>query len=114
MQLSRDALLRAYCQMATIRQFEERLHEEIKTGRIPFEGDPRCYRAKGEIDRLRETRDALKIFRDRVGEFEPVDIADLAVIDAEVTALIDAAVAAARNGVPRDPADVTANVYAAY
>ena len=34
MQLSRDALLDAYRRMSTIRQFEERLHEEIKTGEI--------------------------------------------------------------------------------
>jgi len=35
MQLSREALLGAYRRMATIRQFEERLHEEIKSGEIP-------------------------------------------------------------------------------
>jgi pyruvate dehydrogenase E1 component alpha subunit len=35
MQLSRDALLDAYRRMATIREFEERLHEEIKSGEIP-------------------------------------------------------------------------------
>jgi pyruvate dehydrogenase E1 component alpha subunit len=34
MQLSRDALVGAYRRMATIRAFEERLHEEIKTGEI--------------------------------------------------------------------------------
>ena len=34
MQLSRDQLLRAYRQMVVIRMFEERLHEEIKTGEI--------------------------------------------------------------------------------
>lgn len=34
MQLSRDQLLRAYSQMAVIRAFEERLHDEIKTGDI--------------------------------------------------------------------------------
>jgi pyruvate dehydrogenase E1 component alpha subunit len=34
LQLPRDALLRAYTRMATIRQFEERLHDEIKTGEI--------------------------------------------------------------------------------
>jgi pyruvate dehydrogenase E1 component alpha subunit len=33
--LSRDALLRAYRQMKTIREFEERLHVEIQTGEIP-------------------------------------------------------------------------------
>ena len=34
MQLSRDALLRAYRQMKVIREFEERLHTEIMTGEI--------------------------------------------------------------------------------
>ena len=34
MQLSRDELLGAYRRMATIRQFEERLHDEIMTGEI--------------------------------------------------------------------------------
>lgn len=34
MQLSRDALFRAYRQMKTIRAFEERLHDEIQTGEI--------------------------------------------------------------------------------
>lgn len=34
MQLSREALLRAYRQMKVIREFEERLHSEIQTGEI--------------------------------------------------------------------------------
>lgn len=34
MQLGRDALVQAYRRMVTIRAFEERLHEEIKTGEI--------------------------------------------------------------------------------
>ena len=34
MTMSRKAMLAAYRRMATIRQFEERLHEEIKTGEI--------------------------------------------------------------------------------
>jgi pyruvate dehydrogenase E1 component alpha subunit len=34
MQLSRDQLIRAYRRMATIRAFEERLHDEIQTGEI--------------------------------------------------------------------------------
>ena len=34
MQLDRDGLLSSYRKMATIRMFEERLHEEIKTGEI--------------------------------------------------------------------------------
>ncbi len=35
MPLSRDPLLRAYRQMKTIREFEERLHVEIQSGEIP-------------------------------------------------------------------------------
>lgn len=35
MQLSRDELIGAYRRMQTIRMFEDRLHEEIKTGEIP-------------------------------------------------------------------------------
>ncbi|MDA0339305.1 MAG: thiamine pyrophosphate-dependent dehydrogenase E1 component subunit alpha [Proteobacteria bacterium] len=35
MQLSREQLLRAYRQMKTIREFEDRLHEEIPKGLIP-------------------------------------------------------------------------------
>jgi pyruvate dehydrogenase E1 component alpha subunit len=34
MQLNREALTRAYRQMKLIREFEERLHEEIQTGEI--------------------------------------------------------------------------------
>ena len=34
MQRNREDLLGAYRRMATIRQFEDRLHEEIKTGEI--------------------------------------------------------------------------------
>ncbi len=34
MQLSREALLHAYSQMKIIREFEERLHDEIQTGEI--------------------------------------------------------------------------------
>ncbi len=33
--LTREQLLRAYRQMKTIREFEERLHVEIQTGEIP-------------------------------------------------------------------------------
>ena len=35
MQLSRDELVQAYHQMRTIREFEERVHEEFSAGNIP-------------------------------------------------------------------------------
>ena len=79
-----------------------------------FEGDPQRYRAKGEVDRLRTERDALSIFRKRVGEAALLDPAALDAVDAEVTALIDRAVADARAAPPPMPADVLTNVYASY
>ena len=47
MQLSRDELLRAYRQMRTIREFEERIHIEFATGEIPgfvhlYAGEEAC------------------------------------------------------------------------
>jgi TPP-dependent pyruvate/acetoin dehydrogenase alpha subunit len=35
MQLSRDELIRAYCDMRTIRAFEDRVQEEFAAGNIP-------------------------------------------------------------------------------
>lgn len=78
-----------------------------------FEGDPQRYRGKGELDRIREQRDALKIFRDQAGE-RGLDLADLDAIDAEVEALIDRAVTEARAAPPPDPSEVTTDVYVSY
>jgi acetoin:2,6-dichlorophenolindophenol oxidoreductase subunit alpha len=79
-----------------------------------FEGDPQRYRGPGEIERIRETRDCIKIFRARVGSAALLDAADLDAVDAEVAALIDAAVAAARAAAPPDPGTVAEDVYASY
>ncbi|WP_380875981.1 ABC transporter substrate-binding protein [Sphingomonas sp. DBB INV C78] len=79
-----------------------------------FEGDPQRYRGPGEIERLREERDCLKIFRARVGEAGVLDIAELDAIDAEVAALIEEATAEARAAAPPDPAAVAEDVYVEY
>jgi len=79
-----------------------------------FEGDPQRYRAKGEVERLRAERDALAIFRRRVGEAALLDIAVLDAVDSEVAALIDRSVADARAAPPPVAADVLTNVYASY
>ena len=79
-----------------------------------FEGDPMLYRAKDEVARQRETMDCLKNFRARVtGEGWLAD-ADLDPVDAEVLALIDEAVAAARTAAPPTPADLLTDVYVSY
>ena len=59
-----------------------------------FEGDPMLYRADGEVERLRQEGDPLKIFSEHVaGQISPEE---LLAIDAEVEALVDDAVAKAR------------------
>ncbi len=79
-----------------------------------FEGDPQRYRGKGEIERLRETRDCLKAFRQRVTEAGLLTHEDIDAVDAEVAALIDEAVDEARASPPPDPANVTTDVYISY
>ncbi len=79
-----------------------------------FEGDPQRYRAKGEIEEHRENRDCLKIFEARVTREGWLAADDLRVIDAEVLALIDEAVAAAQAAPPPPISDLTADVYVNY
>ena len=79
-----------------------------------FEGDPQRYRAKGEVERLRETRDCLKAFRQRVTEAGLLTHEDIDAVDAEVATLIDEAVDEARASPPPDPANVTTDVYISY
>ena len=79
-----------------------------------FEGDPQRYRGKGELDRIRETRDAIKIFRAKVTEANLLSGADLDAVDAEVGTLIDEAVAEARLAERPAAADVLTDVYISY
>jgi len=67
--------------------------------------DPDRYREKTEIDRWRE-RDPLLIAAGRLERDGVADEAALAAIDDEVTAEVDAAVAAAEAGTPEDVADL--------
>lgn len=79
-----------------------------------FEGDPQRYRGEGELDRIRETRDCLKIFRARVGDAKLLSEADLDAVDADVAALIEDSVAAARAAARPTAEDVLADVYISY
>jgi acetoin:2,6-dichlorophenolindophenol oxidoreductase subunit alpha len=77
-------------------------------------GDAQLYRGKDEVRRLREARDPLKHFRRRVGEAALLDAADLDAVEAEVAALIDRAVEAARAAAPPDEAALLTDVYVSY
>jgi TPP-dependent pyruvate/acetoin dehydrogenase alpha subunit len=79
-----------------------------------FEGDQQTYRAPGEVDELRRTRDCLAAFSRRVTEAGLVDDADLAAIDAAVAQVIDDAVAQAKAGHDPTPDEVLTDVYLSY
>jgi acetoin:2,6-dichlorophenolindophenol oxidoreductase subunit alpha len=77
-------------------------------------GDAQLYRGKDEVKRLREERDCIANFRRRVAEAALLESDVLDAVDQEVVALIDRAVATAREApVPPDTALLT-DVYVSY
>ena len=79
-----------------------------------FEGDPQRYRGAGELERIRETRDCLKHFRDRVTGAKLLSDADLDAIDADALDLIEQAVTEARAAARPTAEDVFTDVYISY
>jgi pyruvate dehydrogenase E1 component alpha subunit len=79
-----------------------------------FEGDAQTYRGPDEVKKLRESRDCLAMFRERVTEAGLLDTADLNAIDSEAEALIDGAVAKAKVAPPPTAADLLTDVYVTY
>src|SRR5271165_4142491 len=89
---------------------------ECKTVRFfgHFEGDAQTYKAKGENDLNRATRDCIKEFAARVSEAGAVSAAEFAAIDKEVVALINDAVASAAVAPLPTLEDLTSDVYVTY
>lgn len=79
-----------------------------------FEGDPQAYRAKGEVEELRETSDCLRNFRTSVADQSLLEVSQLDSIDDEVLALIEESVQASMAAPRGTPADVTTDVYINY
>jgi len=79
-----------------------------------FEGDQQTYRAAGEVDEVRRTRDCLVAFSRRVTAAGLVEEDDLSAIDASVTQLIDRAVADAKAAAEPTPDEVLTDVYVSY
>jgi pyruvate dehydrogenase E1 component alpha subunit len=79
-----------------------------------FEGDQQTYRAPGEVENLRRTRDCLDSFSKRVTEAGLVDHEELAAIDESIATLVDEAVAEAKAGAQPTPDQVTTDVYVSY
>jgi len=89
---------------------------ECKTVRFfgHFEGDAQTYKAKGENDLNRATRNCIKEFAARVSEAGVVSAAEFAAIDKEVVALINDAVASAAVAPLPTLEDLTSDVYVTY
>ena len=79
-----------------------------------FEGDQQTYRAPGEVDELRRSRDCLDAFAARVTSAGEVTADDLRRVDDEVLALIDDAVEKAKAAPDPEPADLLTDVYVKY
>ena len=79
-----------------------------------FEGDAQTYRGPDEVKKLRETRDCLAMFREKVTGAGLLDAADLDAIDSEAEAHIDGAVAKAKVAPSPTAADLLTDVYVSY
>lgn len=79
-----------------------------------FEGDAMTYRADGEVARLREEKDSLKIFRANATKAGLLEDADMDKVDQEVAALIDSVVKESEKAAPPPPEKLTTDVYVAY
>lgn len=89
---------------------------EVKLSRYygHFEGDQQTYRAPGEVQKLRETKDCLMQFARRVTANGEITREQLDAIDREVKALIDDAVVRAKADPKPTAADLTTDVYVSY
>ncbi|MDQ3642429.1 MAG: thiamine pyrophosphate-dependent dehydrogenase E1 component subunit alpha [Actinomycetota bacterium] len=89
---------------------------EMKVNRYfgHFEGDQQTYRADGEVERVRETRDCLIGFRTRVVSAGLVDETTLDGVDSQVRKLIDEAVDEAKGAPDPEASDLLTDVYVSY
>jgi acetoin:2,6-dichlorophenolindophenol oxidoreductase subunit alpha len=79
-----------------------------------FEGDQQTYRAPGEVEQIKATKDCLVAFRTRVIAAGLVDEPQLDTIDSDVRKLIDEAVDEAKAAPTPEPDDLLTDVYVSY
>jgi TPP-dependent pyruvate/acetoin dehydrogenase alpha subunit len=79
-----------------------------------YEGDTQAYRAPGEVENIRDTRDCIRGFTDKVLSAQLLKASDLEAMDHEITALIEDAVARAKSAPHPAEADLLTDVYASY
>ncbi len=79
-----------------------------------FEGDAQTYRAENEVENLREEKDCLKLFADRVTSAGLVGKEELEKIDEEVKTLVNEAVEEAKAAPAPEEHDLLTDVYVSY
>jgi pyruvate dehydrogenase E1 component alpha subunit len=79
-----------------------------------FEGDAQTYRAPDEVKKIRETRDCITRFVEKVTSAGLLAPADFKGIDHQVMALIDESVVKAKAGAKPASADLLTDVYVSY
>jgi pyruvate dehydrogenase E1 component alpha subunit len=79
-----------------------------------FEGDAQTYRGPDETKTLRDSRDCIKLFAQRVTEAGQLLESELKAIDANASALIEDAVAQAKSAPKPDASDLLTDVYVSY
>src|SRR5579864_3930499 len=89
---------------------------EVKFSRYfgHFEGDAQTYRAPGEVQKLRDEKDCLKRFEERVVRAEMLTPDELRGVDAKVKQLIDNAVSEAKAAPLPTAEDLLSDVYVSY
>ncbi|MEZ5593741.1 MAG: thiamine pyrophosphate-dependent dehydrogenase E1 component subunit alpha [Gammaproteobacteria bacterium] len=89
---------------------------ECQTARFfgHFEGDQQTYRAKGEVEQLRNERDCIKIFSQKIHAAGVISADELMAIDREVVALIDDAVNQAIAAPAPAEAELFTDAYVSY
>ncbi|MCA1770563.1 MAG: thiamine pyrophosphate-dependent dehydrogenase E1 component subunit alpha [Halomonas sp.] len=79
-----------------------------------FEGDATTYRGKGEMDKVKDTKDCMVRFRADLTSKHVIVESDLEKIDTEITALIEQSVQDARQAESPREADLHTDVYVSY
>ncbi len=79
-----------------------------------FEGDAMTYRAEGEVARLREEKDSLKIFRDRATKENLLSNEEMDKVDQGVAKLIDDSVKESEQAAPPHFDKLETDVYVNY
>jgi TPP-dependent pyruvate/acetoin dehydrogenase alpha subunit len=89
---------------------------ECKTQRFfgHFEGDAMTYRPSGEVQNLRQSKDCLKIFAEKVISAGLITASELETVDKEVLALIEDSVIKAQAAPKPTAADLLTGVYVTY